>query len=53
VPVVGEKIEIPEEHLVLDVLSVDDRRIRKIRLTRTPPAEVPEDIREEPAPEAD
>jgi CBS domain containing-hemolysin-like protein len=55
VPVVGEKIEIREEHLTLEVMSVDDRRIRKIRLTRVPPvvAKEPEDIREEPAPEAD
>jgi putative hemolysin len=53
VPVEGEKIEIAEEHLLLEVLSVDDRRLRKIRLTRILPKEEPEDIREEPAPEAD
>jgi putative hemolysin len=55
VPVKGEKIEIAEEHLLLEVLSVDDRRLRKIRLTRLLPPEEkePEDIRGEPAPEAD
>ncbi len=53
VPIEGQKIEIAEAHLLLEVLSVDDRRLRKIRLTRTLPKEEPEDIREEPAPEAD
>ncbi len=55
VPVKGEKIEIKEHHLVLEVISVEDRRLRKIRLTRVPPQEEkePEDIREEPAAEAD
>lgn len=47
VPVVGEQIEIAPLHV--EVLSVDDRRIRKIRLVRvTPPVEI-EDSREEPA----
>jgi len=53
VPVEGEKIE--DGHLQMEVLSVDDLRIRKIRLVRVlpaPPAE-PEDIREEPSAEAD
>jgi putative hemolysin len=55
VPVKGEKVEIADEHLTLEVLSVDDRRLRKIRLTRLrPPKEKePEDIRDDPAPEAD
>jgi putative hemolysin len=48
VPVEGEQIESNDLHL--EVLSVDDRRIRKIRVVRKPlPAEV-EDVAEEPAP---
>jgi putative hemolysin len=55
VPVEGEKVEIADEHLLLEVLSVDDRRLRKIRLTRVLPEKEKEleDIRGEPAPEAD
>jgi CBS domain containing-hemolysin-like protein len=54
VPVEGERIE--DGSLQMEVLSVDDRRIRKIRLTKVPPAppqEELEDIREEPAAETD
>jgi putative hemolysin len=54
VPVEGERIE--DGNLQMEVLSVDDRRIRKIRLTQVPPAppgEELEDIREEPAAETD
>ena len=54
VPVEGERIE--DGNLQMEVLSVDDRRIRKIRLTKVPPAppkEELEDIREEPAAETD
>lgn len=49
VPVEGEQIET--DGLQMEVLSVDDRRIRKIRLVKIPPAgeEEREDIREEPA----
>ncbi len=57
VPQVGETLETDQVHI--EVLGVNDRRIRKIRLTRLIPA--PEesgeddkrDIREEPAAEAD
>jgi putative hemolysin len=51
VPIVGETLET--ENLKLEVLSVDDRRIRKIRVVRVPPAAELEDIREEPAAEPD
>ncbi|GIV81025.1 MAG: hypothetical protein KatS3mg051_0379 [Anaerolineae bacterium] len=50
VPVVGETLT--EDTLHMEVLSVDDRRIRKIRVVRTPrvrEVEEREDIREEPA----
>ena len=49
VPVAGEIID--DEQLHLEVLSVDDRRIRKIRVIYTPPEELiePTDIRDEPA----
>ncbi len=50
VPEEGEQIE--EDGLHMQVLSVDDRRIRKIRLIQTPPTpsdEPEDDIREEPA----
>jgi putative hemolysin len=51
VPIVGEKIEAA--HVEMEVLSVDDRRIRKIRLVRIPPAVEEEDSEQEPAAEAD
>jgi putative hemolysin len=53
VPTEGEKVEA--ENAQIEVLSVDDRRIRKIRLVRTPSAADTEleDIREEPAAEVD
>jgi putative hemolysin len=42
VPVAGERIE--DEHMIIEVLSIDDRRIRKIRAIRKPPViEVPEE----------
>ena len=47
VPTVGEQIEA--EGLRLEVLSLNDRRLRKIRVTRIAPAAEPEDSREEPA----
>ncbi|NLX10413.1 MAG: HlyC/CorC family transporter [Chloroflexi bacterium] len=47
VPTEGE--EIKTDGLHIEVLSVDDRRIRKIRLERIPEASVVEDAREEPA----
>ena len=48
VPEEGEQIETEDVHL--EVLSVDDRRIRKIRVVKIPPAAAPlEDSREEPA----
>ncbi len=50
VPVAGETLT--EDTLHMEVLSVDDKRIRKIRVVRTPrvrEAEEHEDIREEPA----
>jgi len=50
VPVPGETLT--EDTLHMEVLSVDDKRIRKIRVVRTPrvrEAEEREDIREEPA----
>lgn len=50
VPVAGEALT--EDALHMEVLSVDDKRIRKIRVVRTPharEAEEREDIREEPA----
>ena len=50
VPVVGETLS--EGPLHMEVLSVDEKRIRKIRLVITPPARDTgerEDIREEPA----
>jgi CBS domain containing-hemolysin-like protein len=48
VPIEGERLE--DGRLTFQVLRVDDRRIRKIRLTLAPPPPaVPEDIREEPA----
>jgi CBS domain containing-hemolysin-like protein len=48
VPVIGEQIEA-EEDLRMEVLTVDDRRIRKIRVQRIPSEEEMEDVREEPA----
>ena len=50
VPVVGETLSVDNLHL--EVLSVDEKRIRKIRVVITPPARdlaMQEDIREEPA----
>ena len=50
VPVVGETLNVDNLHM--EVLSVDEKRIRKIRLVITPPAREAgehEDIREEPA----
>ncbi len=50
VPVVGETLSVDNLHM--EVLSVDEKRIRKIRLVITPPAREAgehEDIREEPA----
>lgn len=47
VPVEGERID--EDRLQMEVVSVDDRRIRKIRLVRVTPPDQPEDIRQEPA----
>jgi putative hemolysin len=48
VPDEGEQIET--EHVHIEVLNVDDRRIRKIRVVKIPPATEPlEDSREEPA----
>jgi len=48
VPVEGEQIET--EHVHIEVLNVDDRRIRKIRVVKIPPPTEPlEDSREEPA----
>jgi CBS domain containing-hemolysin-like protein len=47
VPSVGEQFET--EHFQIEVLSVNDRRIRKIKLTRLQPQEELEDAREEPA----
>lgn len=50
VPVAGETLT--EDTLHMEVLSVDDKRIRKIRVVRTPrvrEAEEREDLREEPA----
>jgi CBS domain containing-hemolysin-like protein len=47
VPSVGDRFET--EQFQVEVISVDDRRIRKIRLTRIPREVVPEDSREEPA----
>lgn len=51
VPVEGETLDTGDLHM--EVLSVDDRRIRKIRLVRKPPAAEAEDVREEPAPAPD
>ncbi|MBI5960659.1 MAG: HlyC/CorC family transporter, partial [Chloroflexi bacterium] len=51
VPVIGAKLE--EGSLHMEVLSVDDRRIRKVRLVIEPPKVELEDIREEPAAETD
>ncbi len=53
VPVEGETLE--HDNLNIEVLSVDDRRIRKIRLVITPPhpSDEPQDFREEPAPAPD
>jgi putative hemolysin len=47
VPTEGEQIETA--HLQIEVLSVNDRRIRKIRLVRIPGLFELEDSREEPA----
>ncbi|MCD4684509.1 MAG: hemolysin family protein, partial [Anaerolineae bacterium] len=48
VPVEGERMT--EGRVVLEVLRVDDRRIRRIRLKLVPPpSEEPEDTRKEPA----
>lgn len=51
VPAEGAKLE--EGDLRMEVLSVDDRRIRKVRLVKVPPQVEIEDIREEPAAESD
>ena len=51
VPIEGEVVE--DADMRLEVLRVDDRRLRKIRLTRIQREAPPEDIREEPAAEAD
>jgi CBS domain containing-hemolysin-like protein len=51
VPIEGEIVE--QDDMRLEVLRVDDRRLRKIRLTRIQREAPPEDIREEPAAEAD
>ncbi len=48
VPIIGEQIETNED-LRMEVLTVDDRRIRKIRVQRVQSAEALEDVREEPA----
>jgi CBS domain containing-hemolysin-like protein len=47
VPTQGEVFEA--DHLRIEVLSVDDRRIRKIRVEKVAPVLETEDSREEPA----
>ncbi|NDJ79341.1 MAG: HlyC/CorC family transporter [Chloroflexi bacterium] len=47
VPIEGEELDAGPLHM--EVLSVDDRRIRKIRVVHTPPADETEDVQEQPA----